>query len=124
MELNGREVHFRRTIWATNAVMQMCPDSDISKFGDLLNGTAPDQILTMAAFLTILSEGYEQAKEFEERRKGNTYTKDPITMDEIMALEDMDVFNQLQTEAVGAWIADAKQTVESQPPKSKKKQKA
>lgn len=124
MELNGRTVHFKRTIWATNAIMQMCPGKKLERFSELFNGDDADQILTMSAFITIMSEGYEQAKEFEASRKGQTYTKDPVTMDEIMALEDMDVFTQLQTEAVAAWVEDGKQTVESQPPKSSKKKQA
>ena len=120
MELNGREVHFRRTIWATNAIMKMCPGGDLARFSELLTDTA-DQILTMASFVAIMSEGYELQQEFEAKRRGETYERDPITLDEIMALEDIDLFNRLQEEALKAWTKDAETTVESEPPKSKKK---
>lgn len=120
MELNGREVHFRRTIWATNAIMKMCPGGDLARFAELLTDTA-DQILTMASFVAIMSEGYERQQEFEAKRRGETYERDPITLDEIMALEDIDLFNRLQEEALAAWTKDAETTVESEPPKSKKK---
>lgn len=121
MELNGREVHFRRTIWATNAIMKLCPGGDLGRFSELFEADAADQMFTMASFIAIMSEGYEFQKEFEARRRGETYQRDPVTLDEIMALEDIEVFNKLQEEAVAAWVGDAAVTVQSEPQKSKKK---
>lgn len=123
MELNGRTVHFKRTIWSTNAVMKMCPGGDLSRFQELFNGDASDQMLTMASFIVALSQGYEYFQEFCARRDGKEYHGDPITFDELMALEDFDVFNRLQEEAVAAWVGDAQTTVESEPIKTKKKRK-
>lgn len=123
MELNGRTVHFKRTIWSTNAVMKMCPGGDLSRFQELFNGDASDQMLTMASFIVALSQGYEYFQEFCAKRDGKEYHGDPITFDELMALEDFDVFNKLQEEAVAAWVGDAQTTVESEPIKTKKKRK-
>jgi hypothetical protein len=122
MELNGRTVNFRRSVWTTSAIMQMCPGGDLSRFGELFE--SGDQIINMSAFITIMSEGYEQFAEFEARRKGETYTKQPITMEELMALSDLETFNKLAEAAMAVWIEDGKTTVESEPPKSKKKVKA
>ena len=124
MKLNGREVHFRRTILATNAIMKMCPGEDLNRLTELFAGSQADQILTMSAFITIMSEADEQARAFEAQRKGEAYEKDPVTMDEIMALEDMDVLVQLSNEAMEAWVKDSEVTVESAPHKTKKKAKA
>ena len=124
MEINGRTVRFKRTIWATNAIMEMCPGNDLGRFSELFEGTASDQIITMAGFIVVLSQAYEQAAAFEARRRGEEYTQDPLTLDEIMSIEDMKVFEQLQTEAVKAWVKDAETTVESEPIKSKKKAKS
>lgn len=121
MELNGREVGFRRTIWATNAIMKMCPDGDLSRFTEIFSGDQADQMISMAGFICAMSKADEQAKEFEARRSGGTYTQDPITLDEIMNLEDFETFNQLQSEAIAAWVKDSSVTVETEPVKSKKK---
>lgn len=121
MELNGRTVNFKRTIWSTNAVMKMCPGGDLSRFQELFNGDASDQMLAMASFIVALSQGYEYFQEFCARRDGKEYHGDPITFDELMALEDFETFNQLQEEAVAAWVGDAQTTVESEPIKTKKK---
>lgn len=123
MELNGRTVHFKRTIWSTNAVMKMCPDGDLGRFQELFNGDASDQMMTMASFIVALSQGYEYFQEFCAKRDGREYNGDPITFDELMALEDFEVFNKLQEEAVAAWVGDAQTTVESEPIKTKKKRK-
>ena len=124
MKLNGREVHFKRTIWATNAITKMCPDGDLQRFNELFNGDTAEQILNMAAFIAIMSEGYEKARAFQASRSGEAYEEDPVTLDEIMALDDMDIFVELQNEAVKAWVDDGKVTVESEPVKTKKKRKA
>lgn len=121
MELNGRTVGFKRTIWATNAVMKMCPGGDLSRFGELFKGDAADQMMSMSSFIVILSEGYEYYQEFCAKRDGKTYDRDPVTFDELMALDDMETFAKLQEEAVKAWTGDAQVTVESEPIKSKKK---
>ena len=123
MELNGRTVHFKRTIFSTNAVMQLCPGGDLNRIGELFGGTDSDKIIAMASFISVMSQGYEMAKEFEAKRNGETYNTDPITLDELMALEDMEIFYKLQEEAVAAWVGDAITTVQSEPPKSKKKGK-
>lgn len=124
MELNGREVKFRRTIFATNAVMKMCPDGNLERISEVFNGDAADNMLAMAAFITIMSEGYERAKEFEVRRGGGVYEMDPVTVDELMALTDYDAFTKLSEEALAAWTQDGKVTVESEPPKGKKTKKS
>ena len=104
--------------------MKMCPGGNLNRLGELFQGDAADQIITMASFIVILSEAYEQAAAFEARRRGDEYTSDPLTLDEMMALENMETFQKLQEEAVAAWIKDAETTVESEPIKSKKKTKA
>ena len=121
MELNGREVGFRRTIWATNAIMKMCPNGDLSRFAEIFEGDTADRMIAMAGFIVVMSQADEQAKAFEAQRKGESYTPDPVTLDEVMNLEDYDLFAQLETEAAKAWTRDSEITVESEPPKSKKK---
>lgn len=121
MEINGREITFKRTIWATFAVAALCPDNDPSKLDEVLRANFVDGNMAAASFVCLLSEGSERYKEFEAARRGETYEMRPLTFDEVMNLEDFDTFQSLFIEAVEAWRADAKPTVEGEAPKLKKK---
>ena len=123
MKLNGRNVKFKRTIWATLAIGAMCPDKDPNKLDAVLNENYVDGNMAAAQFCCILSEGYERVKAFEAEHAGKEYDMKPRTMDEVMNIDDLEVFQRLFIEAVNAWKNDSKPTVESEPVKTKKKQK-
>lgn len=123
MKINGRDIKFRRTIWATFAVAALCPDNDPSKIDEVLRSNFVDGNMAAASFVCILSEGYERVKQFEAAQMGKTYEMRPLTFDEIMNLEDFETFQNLFLEAVAAWSADGKASVIGEPPKSKKKSK-
>lgn len=124
MEINGREINFKRTIWATLAVGALCPDKDLEKLDTVLRDNFVDGNMAAAQFICILSEGYERWAEYEASREGKEYEPNPITMDEIMNLEDFNTFQDLFIAAAGVWKADAQPSVETEPAKGKKKSKA
>ena len=112
MQVHGREVGFRFTVGASDKISDLCPDGDISRLGEVLEGQYGRVARDSAAIIAALSEGYEQAIAFETPG----YRAQPLTVEEIMALR-MSEFAGLQTAALAAWSEDSKPTVEVEPAK-------
>lgn len=112
MQIYGREVGFRFTVGASAKISDLCPDGDITRLGEVLEGQYGQITRDTAAIMVALSEGYEQARSFEEPG----YKPRPITAEEAMSLT-MSEFAQLQQAALAAWLADSKPTVEVEPEK-------
>lgn len=117
MEVNGREIKFRRTVKTNCMLMEQSPDKDIRRYQEKLSGNDPVEAQFAAAFLIYaMNQGYEEWLSFKDR----SHAVDPISVDEIMTLDD-DEFLALFNEAVNAMKVDGKTTVEAQPKPSKKK---
>ena len=65
MQVYGREVGFRFTVGASAKIADLCPDGDIERLGELLDGSYGQVSRDTAAIVVALSEGYEQAQRFE-----------------------------------------------------------
>lgn len=112
MQVHGREVGFRFTVGASAKISDLCPDGDISRLGEVLEGGYGKVARDSAAIIAALSEGHEQARSFE--RPG--YKPQPLTVEEVMTLR-MNEFSRLQQAALAAWMEDSKPTVEVEPEK-------
>ena len=112
MQVHGREVDFRFTVGASAKISDLCPDGDISRLGEVLEGQYGKVTRGTAAVVAALSEGYEQAQSYEVPG----YKPRPLAVDEVMALR-MDEFARLQQAALAAWREDSKPTVEVEPEK-------
>ena len=112
MQVHGREVGFRFTVGASAKISDLCPDGDISRLGEVLEGQYGRVARDSAAIIAALSEGYEQARAFEIPG----YEPQPLTVEEVLTLR-MDEFAQLQQAALAAWSEDSKPTVEVEPEK-------
>lgn len=112
MQVHGREVGFRFTVGASAKISDLCPDGDISRLGEVLEGQYGKVARDTAAVVVALSEGYEQAQSYEVPG----YKPRPLAVDEVMALR-MDEFARLQQAALAAWMEDSKPTVEVEPEK-------
>lgn len=112
MQVHGREVGFRFTVGASVKISGLCPDGDISRLGEVLEGQYGRVARDSAAIIAALSEGYEQALAFEDPG----YRAQPLTVEEIMTLR-MGEFTALQAAALAAWSEDSKPTVEVEPEK-------
>ena len=112
MQIYGREIGFRFTVGASAKISDLCPDGDITRLGEVLEGHYGKVARDSAAIIAALSEGYEQARSFEE----SGYKPRPLTVEEVMTLR-MDEFSRLQQAALAAWMEDSKPTVEVEPEK-------
>lgn len=112
MQVHGREVGFRFTVGASAKISDLCPDGNINRLGEALEGHYGKVARDSAAIIAALSEGHEQARSFEEPG----YKPRPLTAEEVMTLR-MDEFSRLQQAALAAWMEDSKPTVEVEPEK-------
>lgn len=116
MQINGREVHFLRTVMACCKIADICEDGDIANGKKLFSGSYQESQRNSAKFIAILSEGYEENKKFREAG----YEPRPLTEEETLNLTD-DEFQECFMEAYQAYTAE-KPTVETEPVKGKKKE--
>lgn len=116
MIIHGREVKFRRTVLGNCEIAEICPDKDINKLIDLISGDFVTAQTAAAVVIAALSKGYEMARHFEDP----SYVMHPCTQEEAMLL-DSEEFNTLFSEALDAFTADGKTTVEAEAPKTAKK---
>ena len=114
MELNGRDVGFRRSILATTKIAEACPNHDISKLGDALGGDIVTGMETAIAFVCALSEAWE----LHRKREEPGYIPNPVTREELLD-ETEDVLMALVMEGVKVYQDDGKTTVETEAPKGK-----
>lgn len=119
MIIHGREIKFRRTVMGNCEIAEICPDKDINRFTELVSGDYATAQTAAAVFMAALSKGYEMAQKYEDP----SYTMHPLTKEEVLLL-DSDEFNDLFLEALDAFKADGKTTVEAEAPKSAKKSEA
>lgn len=112
MKVHGREVGFRFTVGASAKISDLCPDGDIARLGEVLEGQYGQITRDTATIMAALSEGYEQARSFEVPG----HEPDPLTADELLSLRPSE-FNALQQAALAAWAEDSKPTVEVEPEK-------
>lgn len=114
MVINGKERKFFLTVGASCAIAELCPDGDIAKIGELFRGRYSKNMTSVAKFIAAMNRGYE------ERIHGDAEKPDVVTVRELMALT-MDEFRQAESEAIAAYMADSKTTVETAEPKGSKK---
>lgn len=114
MIVHGREIKFRRTVLATCEIADVCPDKDISRFGELASADYVSSQKAAAQFVVALNRGYEMNQKYEDPG----HEERPLTLEEVMLL-DNDDFNTLFQDALKAFEQGGKTTVETEEPKGK-----
>lgn len=120
MQIYGREVGFRFTVGASAKISDLCPDGDITRLGEVLEGNYGKVVRDTAAIIVAMSEGYATALAFETFGRadigGDWIPPRPLTVDEVLSLRESE-FIRLQQAALAAWTEDSKPTVEVEPEK-------
>lgn len=117
MKIAGKEIGFKRTVLANCRLTEIAPDRNIARFfQEKISSTDyAEAQMAAAQFISVLNEGYEQAKRFEDLG----YTPAPIPADALLSLTDEE-FSELYNEALRVYMSDGKTTVEVEAPKGKK----
>lgn len=112
MVIFGEEYGFMLTVGASAAIADLCPDGDLTRIGEVLEGKTGDVIRFTARFIVEMAKGFDDARHFA----GEEITHKPLTIEMVMALPS-EVFKEAESAAVIAFRGDTKTTVEVAPPK-------
>lgn len=116
MQINGREIGFRRSVRATADLAEICPGKDITKLGELMNGGTGQQLATGAVLIHALNKAYEQ----HQHIINPDHVVQPITVDEVMDLDENE-YMQLLSEAMLTFKVDGETEIQTKPAPSKGK---
>ena len=114
MKIYGRDVEFKRTVWA-ECELNKFANGSMQQLEERLNADYVTSQVTSARIISILSRAAEMAKKYEEP----DYEPNPLTEDEALSLTGPE-FRKVFTEAMQAWAGE-KPTIEAVPKKSVKK---
>lgn len=109
MKLFDKEYGFKLTVGASAELAKACPEGDMNRLDEVLDGAYSGTIDGASKFLLALSRGYEQARAFEEIG----YKPQPLT-EELIAAMDFDQFAEALREAGAAFRRDGAPTVEAE----------
>lgn len=112
MIVHGKERNFLLTVGASSEIADLCPGGDLSRIGEVLEGSYNKTLRTVAKMIAAMSRGYENNRKYEEPG----YEPDPLTVDEIMSLPTK-VLGELEAEALAKFSEDSGTSVEVEEPK-------
>ena len=110
MVVLGKDIKFRRSVQANCEIADICPNKDINKFNELINGNYPTAQKAAATFIVALNRAHEDYANYIDP----AHEPDPVSIREIMML-DNEQFNDLFMEALKVFADDGKTTVETEP---------
>ena len=113
MEIFGEEYGFKLTIGASAAIAELCPEGDLARIEEVLDGKRVAKVINFtASFIEALAKGFDDAR----RYAGEEVTHKPLTADMVKALPS-NVFKEVQSAAIAAFRSDTETTVEVAPSK-------
>ena len=119
MKIFDEEYGFMLTVGASAEIADLCPDGDLNRMGEVLQGRFSQTINFTASFIEAMAKGFDDA----ERFAGHSVTHKPLTADMLKALPS-NVFKDVQAAALAAFRGDTETTVEVAPSKKEESQTA
>ena len=119
MKIFDEEYGFMLTVGASAEIADLCPDGDLNRMGEVLQGRFSQTINFTASFIEAMAKGFDDA----ERFAGHSVTHKPLTADMVKALPS-NVFKDVQAAALAAFRGDTETTVEVAPSKKEESQTA
>lgn len=114
MNIFGNEYGFMLTVGASAEIADLCPEGDLKRINEVLQGKFSETINFTAAFIVAMAKGFDDA----QRYAGKEVTHPPLTAEMVKALPS-DVFKAVQSAAISSFRGDTKTTVEVEPSKKK-----
>ena len=118
MNINGREIGFRRSVRATADLSEICPGKDLNRMGEMITGknaTTAQTLTLFAAMVVVLNQAYERHLNKEDPE----HEPNPLTIEDVMDLDEQ-TFNDLVMAAFAVFKSDAVRTVNAKPAGKKK----
>lgn len=119
MKIFDDEYGFMLTVGASAEIADLCPDGDLNRMGELLEGRFSDTVNFTASFIVAMAKGFDDARRFS----GQEITHRPLTKEMLLSLPS-DVFKDVQAAALAAFKGDTETTVEVAPSKKRESQTA
>lgn len=107
MIIHGKERAFLMTVQASVDIAEMCPDGDLMRVREVLEGPQTKSLRFIAKFIAALSRGYENNRKYEVPG----YEPDPLTVDEILSMPFSEIM-ATEKEAMKAFFGSAKTEIE------------
>lgn len=114
MNIFGNEYGFMLTVGASEEVSELCPNGDLSRLGEVLQGSYKSTIDTVTKMVIAMAKAYDNYMAFE----GHPVDHPALTAEMLKALPQ-DKFIAVQNEAMAAFRGDTATTVEVEPSKKK-----
>ena len=112
MKIFGEDYGFALTVGASAKIADLCPDGDLTRIAEVLEGSYSKTVNFTASFIEAMAKGFDDAR----RYAGEEITHKPLTADMVLALPS-DVFKEVQDAALASFRGDTETTVEVAPPK-------
>lgn len=119
MKIFDEEYGFMLTVGASAEIADLCPDGDLNRMNEVLNGRFSQTINFTASFIQAMAKGFDDAMRFA----GEEVTHKPLTAEMVKALPS-NVFKDVQAAALAAFKGDTDTTVEVAPSKKRESQTA
>lgn len=116
MQAFGKEFPLVCTVGALQEITDLCPDSDLKRLGEILEGKSNDTLNFEMEFIAALSRGAELQAAYAAQLRGEHYAAQPLTVEMLRALPQTE-FKAAMAEAMRAFKGDQKPTVEVEPAK-------